>query len=519
MWILIRKELLENLLTLRLGVALVFCVILAVMATLIGSLDYSNNLDSYAAESGNLNDRNSQATTYNRIDPTIMVPPMPLSVLSRGNVSTSGQGVFFGLDYVPITAWSLSDSVSRLMKVLVQIDFSTVVALLLSFLAVVLGFDSICGERQRGTLKEMLSNPVPRGHVVLAKLVGGVISLCVPFTLSFVLSLLIMLANPDIQLEGDDWLRLAILFGLSCLFLAQIFSLSLMVSALTRDASTALTICLFGWLVAGIGYVSFLPSMSRYGVDEPSAEIWLDHIRDLREEREQHMEEWESTHPPPPPAYLQSLERKSRVRYAHPVGFDWQRRRTEEELNKRLEIADRGYDYQWENWKPLNSEAHLVDSWAILSPVTNYQVLTYQLARTSLSDRMRFGQLGRDYRRTWIEYMRDKGVFSNGRWFSDDPADQEPMIPDPEAVTEAMLSPDSPFMQARMAWAEAQELQAAEDGRRQLDLTNMPKFGGRWKRTLGESFEIMMPGLLVLILIFGLSALVTLFRFDTYDPQ
>lgn len=102
MWILIRKELLENLLTLRLGVALVFCVILAVMATLIGSLDYSNNLDSYASESASQSDRNSQATTYNRVDPSIRVAPMPLSVLSRGNVSTSGQGVYFGLDYVPI---------------------------------------------------------------------------------------------------------------------------------------------------------------------------------------------------------------------------------------------------------------------------------------------------------------------------------------------------------------------------------------------------------------------------------
>jgi hypothetical protein len=90
--------------------------------------------------------------------------------------------------------------------------------------------------------------------------------------------------------------------------------------------------------------------MSRYGVDEPSAEIWLDHISDLRKEQQEHMEEWESRHPPPPSAYRKSLERKGRVRYAHPVGFDWQRQRMEEELNKRLEIADRGYDYQWENW-------------------------------------------------------------------------------------------------------------------------------------------------------------------------
>jgi hypothetical protein len=55
---------------------------------------------------------------------------------------------------------------------------------------------------------------------------------------------------------------------------------------------------------------------------------------------------------------------------------------------------------------------------------------------------MRFGRLGREYRQTWIEYMRGRGVFSNGRWFSDDPPDQQPMIPDPASVTEAMLSPD-----------------------------------------------------------------------------
>ena len=92
------------------------------------------------------------------------------------------------------------------------------------------------------------------------------------------------------------------------------------------------------------------------------------------------------------------------------------------------------------------------------------------------------------------------------------------MIPHPETVTEAMLTPDSPFMQARMAWAEEQESLAANDDRRQLDLTDMPKFGGRWKRSLSESLDIMTPGFTVLILSFGVSVMVTLFRFLTYDP-
>ncbi|HIC68456.1 MAG TPA: hypothetical protein EYO90_02880, partial [Candidatus Latescibacteria bacterium] len=174
MWNLIRKELLENLLTLRLGVALVFSVLLAVMATLIGSIDFSTNYDAYENEAAILRDERDKATVYQQVNASVMVPPMPLSILSRGTVVTSGQRVFFGIDYIPISSWSLSDAGSRLMKVLVQIDFTTVVALLLSFLAVVLGFDGICGERQNGTLKEVLSNPVPRAYIVFAKLVGGI---------------------------------------------------------------------------------------------------------------------------------------------------------------------------------------------------------------------------------------------------------------------------------------------------------------------------------------------------------
>ena len=80
-----------------------------------------------------------------------------------------------------------------------------------------------------------------------------------------------------------------------------------MVSSLTRDASTSLIICLFAWLVAGIGYVSFLPSISRYAVDEPPAVVWRDQIGGLRQEMKEHMEEWESRHPGPGEAYLKRL--------------------------------------------------------------------------------------------------------------------------------------------------------------------------------------------------------------------
>ena len=92
------------------------------------------------------------------------------------------------------------------------------------------------------------------------------------------------------------------------------------------------------------------------------------------------------------------------------------------------------------------------------------------------------------------------------------------MIADPSSVTEAMLAADAPFMRERMAWAEAREesRSAAAVG---LDLTDMPRFGGPWQRSLGASFGVMMPGLAILVLSFGLAVMVTISRFLRYDPR
>ncbi|HIG16955.1 MAG TPA: hypothetical protein EYQ31_06515 [Candidatus Handelsmanbacteria bacterium] len=87
------------------------------------------------------------------------------------------------------------------------------------------------------------------------------------------------------------------------------------------------------------------------------------------------------------------------------------------------------------------------------------------------------------------------------------------------SVTAEMLSPDAPYMLERLAWAEAEQVRAVEDDRRQLDLTDLPRFGGRWQRSLGESFALMTPGLAVLVLTLGAGIMVTAMRFLRYDPS
>lgn len=508
---LVRKELLGHLRTLRLVVALVFTVVLCLLTTIMGSLDYSRNARDYERAVDEHRRAMAEARVFADLDPDVFVPPQPLQILCRGILQSAGQ--IFDVDpgaYIIGARTVGSSSADDLMNTLVRVDFVAVVALVLSFLALALGFDAICGEREQGTLRLLLSHPVSRGQVVAAKLLGGLLSVWVPLAVAFVLSLLVLQANPDVHLSGDDWLRLALLFLLTCLFLAEVFALSVLVSACTRHASTSLILCLFGWLVLGAGYASALPAVARHTLDWPPWQEYVDHAAAEWARYGEEMAAWEAQHPPPPPPYLAGLQHDGILRYAHPRGYAWLDARVAFEFDKTLERADRVHRHRTRNQMPLAAQQFAVDEWSVLSPFTGYRVLAKWLARSTLDDAFQVSRHGIRYRQTYIDYLRGRFAAEGWRrWYSDDPPGTPPMIEDPGSATPELL-------RERLAWAEAAWQVDRDDPRRRLDLTGLPDVGPGWKRTAAESLQRMLPGLLIMILTLGASVLVTVRRFERY---
>ncbi|MBT4496287.1 MAG: ABC transporter permease [Gemmatimonadetes bacterium] len=520
MWILIRKEILAYLLTLRLSAALIFTITLVVMTTFIGSLDYSQRMKSYYKEAKQISENLDNATTYRQVYPNIAVRPKPLSIFGRGVDRSIGSMLYISTSYIPTSpSWHGGTNDSHLMKILIPIDFTMVVTLLLSFLAVALGFDNICGERERGTLKQILTNGISRNHIVLAKLLGGILTLTIPLTIGLVFALLILMANPDISFSPNDWVRLGIFYILSCLFLSQIFSWSFMVSCFTRNSSTSLIICLFTWLIGSVVYINVLPSYSRHAVEEEPVQLFRNRNDDNWAAYERQMEEWEKKNPSPGEAYLKGIQHGGYLRYAHPKGYEWLQKRNAYSIERLMEFAEKRYKALWAHQVAFAHQAFLVDRWSILSPYTNYRTLTYQLARTTLDDKFYLVKLGHRYRQTFIDYLRGRNAFSSRRWFSDDPEDQEPMILHPGEVTPKMLTADAPFMKERMVWVQDQEKKAERDPRRKLDLSGLPRFDITSERSLAQSLIVMTSGLIVLVLTLGLSILISMYRFQKYDPS
>jgi len=131
------------------------------------------------------------------------------------------------------------------------LDWTFVIRVVLSLTAFLLGYDAVCGERRTGTLKLVFSYPVARWKIFSGKLLAIWSCLALPFLGGAVLSL-IATGSGGIPFQSADLVK-AGLVGLLGLW-ALLFSVltALLVSSLSRDSSTSLSVLAWLWVTAVI---------------------------------------------------------------------------------------------------------------------------------------------------------------------------------------------------------------------------------------------------------------------------
>ena len=88
---------------------------------------------------------------------------------------------------------------------------------ILSLLALIFAYDTLAGEYERGTLRLVLTHPVGRGHILLAKYISAMLCLLVPLLMSLLLAVILLTTTPAISLNADDFLRIGgIIFNNRC---------------------------------------------------------------------------------------------------------------------------------------------------------------------------------------------------------------------------------------------------------------------------------------------------------------
>ena len=445
---LIRRELLDNLMTFRFAVAVFITLLLVVANTAVLLKDYEQRLMDYN-DAVKRHQRQLQAKkTYSAGEVRIDRPLNPLSIFNAGYDKRVGNQVHVSHTYVP-SLWDAGwHGANPFMDMFTSMDIVFIFEVILSLLALIFAYDTVVGESERGTLRLVLTSHVRRGYILLAKYISAMLCLLVPLLMSLLLAVILLTTTPSISLNTDDFLRIGGIIFASVAYLSVFYLIGLLISAATRRTSTALMLSMFVWGVLVLVYPNVILAMIPHSeVPQARAASAFSQIEQIWEgEFERERQHFLATDAFPgidwnlglrgsgsdPYAYLWGDPRTLKYSFEGILAFEEFDEKEEQKIPHAQNhfrflgsLIIRTADQTWLIRKPALEAifihpANVKRIYLKLSPIGLYDAATQAWAGTDLHGVRDFFDAARRYRQEVIEVLSDKEAFGSRQWFSSD---------------------------------------------------------------------------------------------------
>ena len=264
-----------------------------------------------------------------------------------------------------------------------KVDWGFIIGYVLSLIALLFTFDAISYEREQGTLRLMLANSIPRHTVLIGKFLGALISINIPFTLALLVNLLIISTSSDVSLNTEAWGRLGLIFFITLLYISLFLALGLLVSARVQRSAVSLVILLLVWVTLVIFMPSTLVSIAGRSASSTSTLGFYERSDQLEEEleREYHALRYDSD--------------KSWTQILQVAG---------EYVTKDAAAQERLHE---ERLKQRISQVRRARAITQISPVTIFQHLLESFAGTGFERHLQFLENVKSYARQYREFIAD----------------------------------------------------------------------------------------------------------------
>ena len=411
--LIVTKELKEILSSTKFATTFGVCSVLILLAFFLGARGYHMGRAQHDAAVSEARRQMEGETDWLNISPTVFLPPQPLAYLAPGisndigrTTNVQGRGGFRS------EGSRFGDEPFLALFRFVDLEF--IFQVVLSLLAILFAFDAICGERERGTLRLIFSQPVPRGTYILGKITGSLLALTIPLMIPLVAGALIF-QFMGVPMSGDDWLRLALIIFTGILFIGSILGLSVFVSALTRNSSTAFVLLLCLWVVGVLIVPRASVLLAARSVAVPSTDallsqrslLWAQLWRDDQNEINRFMREQMSMPDGDMDPAAQQAAMQNSVAAFNQRFDDLAEERTRKigALEARLN-EDRANRQRWQQRLALGLSR--------ISPASTFSLATAQLAGTSLDLPDDYRNAVRAYQEQYAAFQQEKTGRSSG---------------------------------------------------------------------------------------------------------
>jgi len=399
----IKKEIQETITSPKFVFTFLICTVLILLSVFTGISTFRAEQKEYSAAIALNKENLENSTDYGILAGLgfkLNRPPQVLSSIVSGVSEAVGRVTTVNSVSDPNLIDSKYES-SPIFSIFGALDLTFIVRIVLSLFAILFTYDVIVGEKERGTLKLILSNEVPRDRLLMGKVVGGYVSLIISLIIPLILGMLILLIYPNISLSGQDWARILIMVLMFFLYLSVFFTLGLLVSARTSKSSTSFLVLLFIWVL----FVTVIPKISILAAAQldpiPSVhEITAKKdafLHQIQEEYIKRNREWIEKH-------RTDLDEK---KYAED-------NKKNAEDNQQLflsQIEDNSASLERDYQARKRSQENLAINLSRISPASALMFSTMSLARTGLDEHDRFLASLRAYKSIfakWISAKRQK---------------------------------------------------------------------------------------------------------------
>ena len=463
---LIRQELLIHLMSARFFAAVIITLLLVVANTFVLIGAHEERLADYSQKEAVNRETVAATPAYSVLKLKVQRPPNPLSLFSAGLETRFGSDIDIAFDSVPALSDPIADikpdeeyqwtfnrvpSVSSpgaplglknpYLHLFSQIDIVFTFQVVLSLLSLLFAYDAIAGDWETGTLRLVLSHPVGRGSVLLAKYLAAMVCLLLPVLMSLLLALIQCSLSRALQFSTEDFLRIGGIVLTTLVYLSVFYLIGLLISTTTRRAATSLMLCMFLWVVLVLIYPNWsrsaLNPVGNMREEKRSADR---QIAQIREEADRERDRFLASSPlkGDPPIFFDTFDGTDFFKGGGWYRGDFPRVNIEIELKNTADPLVthlcRYYEFaatlQIQNAEKVSlvgeqlvaqisrRQARWDERLMKFSPASLYTFATAAWAGTDLDSMTDYIRAAQIYRRTLIDAFHERDAFASLQWFS-----------------------------------------------------------------------------------------------------
>jgi ABC-type transport system involved in multi-copper enzyme maturation permease subunit len=389
---LIRKELLDQLLSLRFAIACIVCLLVFLLSSIVLTREYREATSAFHMNQVMHRNAVLQLDQIYDLWQGISVdrPLNVMNILVRGVTPELTESI----QVRPENQLDFPESYEQnpVAPLFPEVDFVFIVGIIMSLLALAFSYDAVSGERESGVLKVTMSYSVPRDLLLLGKWIGSYLALIAPFIVAFLIGLVITIIFPEVEASIDHTLAIIALLALALLYLSAVFSLGILVSCRTQIASTSITVLLLLWVVLILAVPNMAPYITSQFVVVPSRASVDREKAEIQQEGYQKLE-----------AMVQEEQKRTgNEEVWNDEGFRGKLEESQKEVEADLQKVEDSYMAR------MPDQTRWSGIVARLSPLTSFHLAALDLGAAGIEQETRFVEALKKYSKSWGDYTNQK---------------------------------------------------------------------------------------------------------------